>query len=102
MKTTKEQRERILKIFHGAAWNLEDGQFTLHGFFKEIDSLQSLVRRQAELLERAKHWVILAKAHEHWESLQEGTEPDYDAEDAFLKDLEALGEELNSTTGETK
>jgi hypothetical protein len=81
VKTTKEQRERILKIFHGAAWNLEEGQFTLHGFFKEIDSLESLVHRQAELLERCKRFVKIAE-----DNYSEGAEQ-------LLKDLEALGEE---------
>lgn len=85
MKTTKEQRERILKIFHGAAWNLEEGQFTLHGFFKEIDSLESLVHRQAELLERSKEFA---------ENCLDVLDDTFSSSAAnFLKDLEALGEE---------
>jgi hypothetical protein len=101
MNTTRADRKYILgalnndpAVYGWAIVNFDTGkQITSQDLISDIDTLESLVKRQAELLERSKHWVILAKAHEHWESLQEGTAPDYDAEDQFLKDLEALGEE---------
>lgn len=78
MKTTKEQRNQYRKM--GSAYT---SRFPIFSLIDDIDELESLVQRQAELLERVKDFL----------RPQIGSDPCYDKLRNLLKDLEALGGE---------